>query len=107
MGKNVRLPFIASTSQTFFSFQLVHSDVWTSPVLSHSGYKYDVVFLDDYTHYLWTIPLRNNSDVFPTIREFISYVLTQFRLPILAFQTDNGREYDSTDMRLLLSSLGT
>jgi hypothetical protein len=90
----------------FFLFQLVHSEVWTSPVLSHSSYKYYVVFLDDYTHYLWTISLRNKSDVLPTIRSFISYVHTQFRLPILAFQTDNGREYDSTAMRLL-SSLGT
>jgi len=76
-------------------------------VFSYSGYKYYVVFLDDYTHYLWTIPLRNKSDVLSTIRAFISYVHTQFRLPILAFQTDNGREYDSTAMRLLLSSLGT
>lgn len=60
----------------FFPFQIVHSDVWTSPIFSHSGYKYYVVFLDDYTHYLWTIPLRNKSDVLPTVRAFISYVHT-------------------------------
>ena len=77
LGKHVRLPFADSASQTFFPFQLVHSDVWTSPVLSHSGYKYYVVFLDDYSHYLWTIPLRNKSDVLPTVRSFISYVHTQ------------------------------
>jgi histone deacetylase 1/2 len=107
LGKHARLPFSDSTTQIFFPFQIVHSDVWTSPVYNHSGYKYYIVFLDDYTHYLWTIPLRNKSDVLPTVRAFISYVHTQFRLPILAFQTDNGREYDSTAMRLLLSSLGT
>jgi hypothetical protein len=56
---------------------------------------------------LWTVPLRNKSEVFQTIRVFISNVNTQFQLPILAFQTDNGREYDSTAMCLLLSSLGT
>jgi len=83
------------------------SGVWTSPVYSHSGYKYYVAFLDDYTHYVWTILLRNKSDVLPTIRAFIAYVHTQFRLPILAFQTDNGREYDNTALRLLLSSHGT
>ena len=105
LGKHVRLPFADSASRTFFPFQLVHSDVRTSPVLSHSGYKYYVIFLDDYIHYLWTIPLRNKSDVLPC--SFISYVHTQFRLPIVAFQTDNGREYDSYAMRLLLSSLGT
>ena len=74
--------------------------------MSHSGYKYYVIFLDDYNHYLWTVPLRNKSDVLPTIRAFISYVHTQFRLPIVAFQTDNGREYDSTASCLLFSSLG-
>jgi len=79
LGKHVRLPFTDSASRTFFPFQLVHSDAWTSPVLSHSGYKYYVVFLDDYSHYLWTIPLRNKSDVLPTLRSFISYVHTQFR----------------------------
>ena len=84
MGKHVRLPFSNSTSHSYFPFQLLHSDVWTSPVYSYSGYKYYVVFLDDYTHYLWTIPLRQKSEVLPTIRAFIAYVQTQFRLPILA-----------------------
>jgi len=45
LGKHTRLPFRDSASQTFFPFQIVHSDVWTSPVYSHSGYKYYVVFL--------------------------------------------------------------
>lgn len=89
-----------------FPFQLVHSDVWTSPVYNHSGYKYYIVFLDDYTHYLWTFPLRQKSDVLPTIQAFIAYVHTQFSLPILALQTDNGREYDSAALRLLFSSHG-
>ena len=61
--KHPRLPFAPSVSQTFFPFQLDHSDVWTSPVYSYSGYKYYVIFLDDYKHYIWTIPLRNKSDV--------------------------------------------
>ena len=64
------------------------------------------MFLDDFTHYIWTIPLRNKSDVLSTIRAFLSYVHTQFRLPVLALQTDNGREYDSNAMRTLLSNLG-
>ena len=51
-------------------------------------------------------PLRNKSDVLTTVRVFISYVQTQFRLPLLALQTDNGKEYDSNAMHLLLSNLG-
>lgn len=33
LGKHARLPFSASATTTHFPFQLVHSDVWTSPVL--------------------------------------------------------------------------
>jgi len=75
LGKHHRLQFSDSVTQLFFPFQLVHSDVWTSPTFSHSRFKYYVVFLDDYTHYLWVVPLHK-SDVFHTIKSFISYVHT-------------------------------
>jgi histone deacetylase 1/2 len=106
LGKHVRLPFSASETQSYFPFQLVHSDVWTSPVLSHSGFKYYVVFLDDFTHYIWVVPIRAKSEVFPIVRSFHSYVHTQFRLPLVALQTDNGREYDPHALRAFFSTHG-
>jgi hypothetical protein len=42
--------------------------VWTSPVLSNSGYKYYVVFLDDFSHYIWTFPIR--AKFFPSFVPF-------------------------------------
>ena len=39
LGKHVRLPFSHSTSVTTAPFDLLHCDVWTSPVLSNSGFK--------------------------------------------------------------------
>jgi transposase InsO family protein len=106
LGKHVYLPFSNSTSYTYFPFQLLHSDVWTSPIVSHSGYKYYLGRLDDYTHYLWTFPLRHKSEVLPTLRAFLAYVHTQFCLPILALQTDNRKEFDSTALRFLLAEHG-
>jgi histone deacetylase 1/2 len=106
VGKHVRLPFNPSVHQTFFPFQIVHSDVWTSPVYSNSGYKYYVVLLDDFTHFVWTFPIRQKSEVFPIICNFFSYVRTQFGLHVLALQTDNGKEYDSTAMRSFLANHG-
>src|SRR3954463_467772 len=38
VGKHVRLPFHDSTSIATFPFQLIHSDVCTSPVPSNTGY---------------------------------------------------------------------
>jgi len=107
LGKSTRLPFSDSQTQTYFPFHILHSDVWTSPVSSHSGYKYYLVLLDDFTHYVWTFPLRQKSDVLPVLRSFFTYVQTQFSLPVLALQTDNGKEFDSYATRSLLASMGT
>jgi transposase InsO family protein len=84
----------------------VHSYVWTSPIYNNSGYKYYVVLLDDYTHHVWTFPIRHKSEVLPIIRSFFCYVHTQFGLRVLALQTDNGREYDSASMRAFLAAQG-
>jgi histone deacetylase 1/2 len=107
VGKHTRLHFQHSDTPAYFPFQLVHSDLWTSPVYSHSGYKYYVVFIDAYTHYIWTYPVRNKSDVPAVIRTFFAYVHTQFRLPIVAFQSDNGTEYGNIAMRSFFSAHDT
>jgi hypothetical protein len=57
-------------------------------VLRFSGYKYYLVLLDDFTHYVWTFPVRLKSEVLPIIRSFHAYVYTQFRLPVVALQME-------------------
>jgi hypothetical protein len=74
---------------------LIHCDLWTSPVLSISGYKYYLVILDDYSHFLWTFPLRLKSDTLPTLTQFFAWVSTQFRRSVCTLQCDNGREFDN------------
>ena len=39
LGRHVRLPFSSSSSHAAHAFDLIHCDLWTSPVLSMSGYK--------------------------------------------------------------------
>jgi hypothetical protein len=41
-------------------FDLIR-DLWTSPVLSISGFKYYLVVVDDFSHYSWTFSLRAKS----------------------------------------------
>ncbi|XP_071726684.1 uncharacterized protein [Rutidosis leptorrhynchoides] len=40
LGKHIKLPFTSSLSTTTPPFEIVHSDVWTSPIISSSGHKY-------------------------------------------------------------------
>ncbi|KAJ9565668.1 hypothetical protein OSB04_001634 [Centaurea solstitialis] len=68
LGKHCRLPFSVSSTKTSRVFELIHSDLWTSPVTSLSGFKYYVLFLDDFYHFLWVFPLRAKSEVFSTFK---------------------------------------
>lgn len=106
LGKSTRLPFSSSDHVSYFPFQLVHCDVWTSPIMSVSGCQYYLLLLDDYSHFAWTFPLKQKSDVFPTLRHFFTFVRNHFNLPILTVQTDNGKEFDNHAARALFSSLG-
>jgi len=51
LGRHTRLPFGSSSSRALHNFDLIHCDLWTSPVVSVSGYKYYLVILDDCTHF--------------------------------------------------------
>ncbi|KAJ9566586.1 LOW QUALITY PROTEIN: hypothetical protein OSB04_002552 [Centaurea solstitialis] len=95
LGKHCRLPFSLPTTKTSRVFELIHSDLWTSPVTSLSGFKYYVLFLDDFSHFLWVFPLRAKSEVFSVFKTFRAYVLNQFKTDIQLFQCDNGREFNN------------
>jgi hypothetical protein len=58
------------------AFDLIHLDLWTSPVVSVSGFKYYLVILDDFTYYLWTFPLKYKPGTFTTLSNFFAYVAT-------------------------------
>jgi hypothetical protein len=58
LGRHTRLAFATSHSCATRNFDLIHCDLWTSPVLSVFGYKYYLVILDDCSHYLWTFSLH-------------------------------------------------
>jgi transposase InsO family protein len=107
LGKHTRLPFSSSHSITHAPFELVHCDVWTSPINSLSGFSYYLVCLDDYTHYCWVFPLRKKSDVHQHLVELAASAQTQFSLPVKCFQADNGTEFVNTATIKFLAAQGT
>jgi hypothetical protein len=96
LGQHVRFPFASSLSRASKNFDLIHCDLWTSPIVSVSGFKYYLVILDDCSHFLWTFPLWLKSDAFSAITNFFAYVSTQFGCTIKSIQCDNGREFDNS-----------
>jgi transposase InsO family protein len=107
LGKHTRLSFCSSSHRAEHPFDLLHLDLWTSPIVSVSGSKYYLIILDDFTHYLWTFSLKPKSDTFTTLSYFFTYMSTKFGRTIKAIQCDNGREFDNSSTRFFLLSNGT
>ncbi|GJU44111.1 ribonuclease H-like domain-containing protein [Tanacetum coccineum] len=94
LGKHVRLPFSLSETVVKSPFDIIHSDLWTSPLSSVSGIKYYVLFLDHFSHYLWVYPLRNKSDALSKFIHFRAFVKNQFQCDIKSLQCDHGAADD-------------
>ncbi|GKB32454.1 ribonuclease H-like domain-containing protein [Tanacetum coccineum] len=106
LGKHTRLPFYSSESNVGSVFDIIHSDLWTSPISSESGIKYYAIFLDHFSHYVWVYPLLHKSDLFDTFVTFRAYVNKQFNVDIKALQCDHGGEYDNTRFHNLFRQNG-
>ncbi|GJZ84740.1 ribonuclease H-like domain-containing protein, partial [Tanacetum coccineum] len=96
LGKHVKLPFYSSESTVTSVFEIIHSDLWTSPLSSESEIKYYSIFLDHFSHFVWVYLLRKKSDLFDAFVSFCAYVNNQFNIDIKALQCDHRGEYDNT-----------
>jgi hypothetical protein len=90
-SRNIQEPFYNSLSHTIMPLYIVHSDLWTSPILSLAVHHYYVLFHDDYTNFLWTFPLHTKSQVYSIFLQFRAHIKTQFENEIKFFQNDNGK----------------
>lgn len=76
MAKSIRISFPSQDHTSTAPFQLIHSDVWMSSVSSVSGFRYYVLFTDDFTRFSWIFPMLLKSEVFSHFTTFVSYVET-------------------------------
>lgn len=67
-NKTHKLPFSSSSLTSSRLLELLYSDVWTSHVVSHDGYKYYVISVAHHTRSIWLYCLEQN----PTFMIFSS-----------------------------------
>jgi hypothetical protein len=67
LGRHTRMHFASSTSRADNIFDLIHCDIWISPVVSVSGHKYYMLIIDYHSYFVWTFSLQVKSDTFSTI----------------------------------------
>lgn len=82
LGKHVRLPLVSSESIVNSLFDIVHSDLWTSPLPSISGIKYYVLFLDHFSHYVWVIHCETNLIPSVSLLNFVLLLKLNLKLKL-------------------------
>jgi len=83
-----------STSKIQNIFELVHFDVWgPAPLISYNGFKYFVIFIDDFSRTAWLYILKSKDEVFNCFEEFVNRIQTQYNEKIKNFRSDNGTEF--------------
>jgi len=77
-AKHRKLPYSSSTSIASSNFELLHFDIW-GPIakVSIHGHRYFLTIVDDHSRFLWTILLKNKSEVPSHIKNFIHLIQTQ------------------------------
>jgi transposase InsO family protein len=99
-------PFSDSIRRFTHPLQLIHSDVWTSPVVLVYGCKFYIVFIDDFPRFAGLFPLKQKSDVLVYFIKFKCLIENLFSYKTKQLQIDNGGEYVSIAFKQFIDSHG-
>ena len=94
VGKTCKLPFSSLVFRLSRVLERIHCDVWgPAPVVSVQGFRYYVVFIDNYSRCCWFYPLKYKSEVFSIFKAFQLQVENQYNKKIAIFLSDGGGEF--------------
>ena len=94
MAKSHRASYSVSLNKSNIPFALIHSDLWgPSSVITSTGHRWFVIFIDDCTRMTWLYQLKNKDEVFTVFQAFHAMIQTQFSTKIQILRSDNGGEF--------------
>ncbi|GKC52068.1 putative RNA-directed DNA polymerase [Tanacetum coccineum] len=93
-AKQTREPFPLSEHKTKLLGDLVHLDLWGPyKVISHTGHRFFLTIVDDYTRAVWVYLIKSKDEVFESIKIFHNLIKNQFKRTVKIFRSDNGTEF--------------
>ncbi|PKU68501.1 Retrovirus-related Pol polyprotein from transposon TNT 1-94 [Dendrobium catenatum] len=106
-AKSHKLVFPVSSRSNVTPLALLHFDVWgPTPTISHQGYKYYLVIIDDFSRFTWLFMLRAKSEVPKIIIHFKIFIENQLSHKIKCIQTDGGSEFTNNELKSFLQNNG-
>ena len=103
-GKAHRLPF-GTREKTTKPGERIHTDVCGPFEESMSGFRYFVLFKDDWTKFRTIYFIKEKSEVAEKLSQFIAETKTTGHL-IKELLSDNGKEFDNREVRRILQKEG-
>jgi len=107
-GKFSRTSFPGiSESRTTTILELVHTDLCgPMDISSLGGSRFFLTFIDDYSRYTYVYFLLFKSDVTAKTKQYISEVERRTGYKVKTLRSDNGSEYQSSELQSFLSEKG-
>ncbi|SGZ07892.1 BQ5605_C030g10749 [Microbotryum silenes-dioicae] len=107
-GKITHHPFpTVASNRSAQPLDRVHMDLLAfDGAVSLGGAKYTLVIVDDYTRYLWAIPMSHKSDTFAAFKSWLAKVERSSSRKLLAVRSDNGGEFLSNEFSSFLEEQG-
>ena len=106
VGKSHQLPFEYVSHRASFPLVVIHYDVWTSPILSNSDFKYFMLFVDDYFWFTWVFLMKNKSEVPTHFHRFRCFIENLCNAKIKFLQTNGRGEYTNNAFQTYLRENG-
>ncbi|PKU60961.1 Retrovirus-related Pol polyprotein from transposon TNT 1-94 [Dendrobium catenatum] len=103
VAKSHKLSFNKRTSVSYSPFELLHTDVWgPAPTNSITGFRYYVIFIDDFTRFTWIYFMQSKQETFSKFKLLCSLLKTQFGQVPKQLQSDGGGKYTSNAFKVYL-----
>lgn len=91
LGKQARNPFKKSKPKSRRPLEVVHSDVCgPTSEETYDGYRYFVLFIDDFTHFVLVYLMKYKSEVLKKFKEYEAIASAYFNVQISVLRSDNG-----------------
>ena len=105
-GKHHRLSFGSQVNKSTKPGDLVFADVCCPIEDVLSGFRYYVIFKDDFSSFRATYLLHRKNQVTEKLGFFLEIAKMQAKVTITELRTDNGMEFDNNEVRQLAQNAG-
>uniref|UniRef100_A0A803KNI3 Integrase catalytic domain-containing protein n=1 Tax=Chenopodium quinoa TaxID=63459 RepID=A0A803KNI3_CHEQI len=106
-AKFTKLPYTLSSSRAKHALELIHIDIWGAfRVTNIYNQRYFLTIVDDYSRVTWVKLLKEKSQAFSAVEEFVCMGKTRYGKEVKTIISDNALEFDDASCREFFCKMG-